>query len=52
MLENKECFTRNNILQGVDYVFHTASPFFSSPKLRDNEEAIRKYVEATQTLVD
>jgi len=47
MFENKECFVKNNMLHGIDYVFHTASPMFSSPAMRDNEGNIRKYIEAT-----
>ncbi len=37
---------------GVDYVFHTASPFFEKPSLSENEPKIRKYVDATQALAD
>lgn len=52
MLNGKECFTKDNILSGVDYVFHTAAPFMSNPSLRENDDNIRKYIEATQTLVE
>lgn len=40
------------MMNGIDYVFHTAAPFMLSPSLRENDEAIRKYIEATQTLVE
>ncbi len=50
MLADKQCFTK--LLSGVDYVFHTAAPFFQSPKMSENEANIRKYVEATQALID
>ena len=45
MFASKECFTQG--LMGVDYVFHTASPFFEKPSLIDNDANIRKYFEAT-----
>ena len=51
-MQGKECFTNNNMLAGVDYVFHTAAPFMANPSLRENDEAIRKYIEATQSLVE
>jgi nucleoside-diphosphate-sugar epimerase len=51
-MQGKECFIKSNVLSGVDYVFHTAAPFMSSPSLRENDEAIRKYIEATQVLVE
>lgn len=47
MLTGKDCFTKDNILSGVDYVFHTAAPFMSNPSLRENDDTIRKYIEAT-----
>ena len=50
MFANNECFTQG--LMGVDYVFHTAAPFFDKPSLADNEPSIRKYVEATQALAN
>lgn len=52
MLKAKDCFTQNNQLSGVDYIFHTAAPFMPNPSLRENDDAIRKYIEATQTLVE
>lgn len=52
MLLEKECFTKNQMLQGVDYVFHTAAPFLESPKMSENEATIKKYIEATQSLMD
>lgn len=51
-MDHRECFTRGELLRGVDYVFHTACPLFEKPKMSDNEESIRKYVEATQTLIE
>jgi hypothetical protein len=41
MLKNKECFTSNSMLSGVDYVFHTAAPFMANPSLRENDDIIR-----------
>jgi len=32
---------------GIDYIFHTAAPFFEKPSLSENDKGIRKYVEAT-----
>lgn len=52
MISGKECFTKNNILNGVDFVFHTAAPFMANPSLRENDDIIRKYIEATQALVE
>lgn len=49
MNTGRDCFSKS--LTGVDYVFHTAAPFFSSLKLKDCEEGIQRYHEATQTLV-
>ena len=40
------------MLQNVDYVFHTAAPFFTSPNLKEGEETIKKYFEATQALIE
>ena len=40
------------MLKGVDYVFHTAAPFFASPKVNENEDKIKNYVDATRTLVE
>lgn len=50
MLNSKECFSQG--VQGVDYVFHTAAPFFEKPSLTENDAGIRKYIEATQNLVE
>jgi nucleoside-diphosphate-sugar epimerase len=52
MFERKDCFTINEQLKDVDYVFHTASPFFESTKMRDCEDSIKKYVEASQNLIE
>ncbi|TNV77344.1 hypothetical protein FGO68_gene2646 [Halteria grandinella] len=50
MNEGKECFS--DLVRDVDYVFHTAAPLFTSSKLADNQDGIKRYIEATQTLVE
>jgi nucleoside-diphosphate-sugar epimerase len=52
MTEGKDCFTQKSLLSGVDYVFHTAAPFFTSTQMKDCDEGIRKYIESTQALVE
>ena len=52
MFDGKECFTRGEALRGVEFVFHTAAPLIGGVDKREQEEVVRRYVEATQYLVE
>ena len=47
MFKSKDCFTKNDELKGIDYVFHTAAPLISGGTKAENDEKIRMYVEST-----
>jgi len=47
MLEDNKSFGSDNFYKNVDYVIHTACPFFEG-SLKENEDKINKYVNATQ----
>lgn len=47
MFQNRDCFTKGDMLKGIDYVFHTAAPLITGGTKQENEDKIRMYVEAT-----
>ncbi len=52
MFTSKDCFTKGDMLKGIDYVFHTAAPLLVGGNKVENEEKSRMYVEATQALME
>jgi hypothetical protein len=51
MMRDFNFFKEGDVLKNCDYVIHTACPFFKG-KMKENDDNIKKYVDASKSLVE
>ncbi|CDW85557.1 nad dependent epimerase dehydratase [Stylonychia lemnae] len=52
MFKSRDCFIRNNVLEKIDMVVHTAAPLIQTSSKGQQEEQIKMYLESTQNLIE